>query len=1175
MKKSLLIILLIIVGIDYIFCQSTNNSVKNPFEVTPVSPNAAAICAYGNVPVSNYTGVAEIEVPIYEIDLEGKKFPISLSYSTTGIKVGQEAGDVGLGWKLNAGGCIARDIKGMDDLDPDYGYCWHDLPVQLVGDLNKAWAVSEQSHYATELQQATRGKADYEPDIIHVSLNGSGGQFTFPQLSDKYREKIKRTGRMDSVLWSAHEGNMKAVCIVDGGYDALNGKHLPTWEITDGDGYKYVFSGIERTYPFSFTENTPRSPRGIDADYIFTRMVNNPGNSPTEDEILASYSATAWMPTEITSPKGFSINFIYDEEDIATVPQRTDLEFYKLDMDGRARDIKHDQYTLSFAWIKCKVLKEISFPGGSIEFKRTPRYDIAPYRTTSLPTLVSEIDITDSARQYERKYVLHYDYGQGRQNISSTDIQSRPFLKEVNAPEGSYSFTYDSTPLPDKCSMAYDNLGFYNMQEEYQSERYSPEVYFNDQRLPGRKPTIDFTGSKAGSLTEVSYPTGLTTRIEYEPRYCMAYDESEMTFLHDTVRTVICQLSDSLVSEGVTQDRVYGKEFQVEKGGDYSLTCVTYRIKTSASKNITNFSGCFFNSLIEKYNETEGKWEQLPKNVRGDNTLDVYVLQTDDIINGYSVVKRYTRAYLEKGKYQVLAYPEGPCAQYFSSTVCKEKIVKDTVSFGDNPVSHRLGGVRVKSITDIYDGKALSKTEYAYSEGIVMEPHSTSFAIVNRIQPVPGWSLLMDNENFGTIFSRYSKPYTPFTNSAQGYEIGYRNVEVIRYDGDTVSSITKYNYHSESDCADSVTTLHADYMGGTRLEFPKTFKMSDPLNGKPVTVEYYDGRESILRKESYQYCGKNTDKVNGIYVYTPIPWLADELPPGFYIGLPSEKDEDKYQEYIERMWENPCQMTALSYSIPTSFKMGSILHSTTLYTPQGSIVDREQTSYGLLNDMPQNIRKYTSNGDSIQTEYHYCTDEPSGQKPLYDSNMKNVPFETVKSINGKVINAVRTDFDYGGFGYAVPVRVWSAGGMAPMEPGDFRSHYTLEYEALKYDDYGNVVETTDRDSIHTVYLWSYGYHYPIAIMRGLTDKQLSSVIDRDDYGITFAPDMSRLDALRQTFPNSQIQTITYDRLGNITTLTDPYGVTTYYVYDGQGRLYKIYDQKHNIKHEFLYNYQNK
>ena len=72
-------------------------------KIIPPSPNASALFKFTDVPVSIYTGTANVSVPIYTIQAKGLSVPISLDYHTGGIKLKEEAGWVGLGWALTAG----------------------------------------------------------------------------------------------------------------------------------------------------------------------------------------------------------------------------------------------------------------------------------------------------------------------------------------------------------------------------------------------------------------------------------------------------------------------------------------------------------------------------------------------------------------------------------------------------------------------------------------------------------------------------------------------------------------------------------------------------------------------------------------------------------------------------------------------------------------------------------------------------------------------------------------------------------------------------------------------------------------------------------------------------------------------------------------------------------------
>lgn len=81
----------------------------------PVSPNVASMGEFGNFPIGYHTGTPVIEFPFYEIDLDGLIIPIKLKYNSSGIRVDQESGWVGLGWSLETGGCITKEVRCFND----------------------------------------------------------------------------------------------------------------------------------------------------------------------------------------------------------------------------------------------------------------------------------------------------------------------------------------------------------------------------------------------------------------------------------------------------------------------------------------------------------------------------------------------------------------------------------------------------------------------------------------------------------------------------------------------------------------------------------------------------------------------------------------------------------------------------------------------------------------------------------------------------------------------------------------------------------------------------------------------------------------------------------------------------------------------------------------------------
>ena len=69
-------------------------------QVTPLSPNAASLGRYGDIPVSLSNGIANISVPFFDVKIGSFTLPVTLSYHNNGLKTTEIPSYVGLGWDM-------------------------------------------------------------------------------------------------------------------------------------------------------------------------------------------------------------------------------------------------------------------------------------------------------------------------------------------------------------------------------------------------------------------------------------------------------------------------------------------------------------------------------------------------------------------------------------------------------------------------------------------------------------------------------------------------------------------------------------------------------------------------------------------------------------------------------------------------------------------------------------------------------------------------------------------------------------------------------------------------------------------------------------------------------------------------------------------------------------------
>ena len=149
-----------------------NEQFSKMSEILPPAPNAAAIARYGGVDVDLISGCINKSISLKDFTNKGITVPISLRYTSNGLKVNEYPSRVGMGWAINAGGQISRVIHGRDDLTST-----RYLPNFLMGpnedDINA-------TNYAYTLINVPNTK-DAEPDVFSFSFGNYSGKFVLDE----------------------------------------------------------------------------------------------------------------------------------------------------------------------------------------------------------------------------------------------------------------------------------------------------------------------------------------------------------------------------------------------------------------------------------------------------------------------------------------------------------------------------------------------------------------------------------------------------------------------------------------------------------------------------------------------------------------------------------------------------------------------------------------------------------------------------------------------------------------------------------------------------------------------------------------------------------------------------------------------------------------------------------
>ena len=140
----------------------------------PPSPEPASITKFADVPITHSCGMAEYDIPFYTLQGSELSIPISLHYASGGIKLDEIAGVAGLGWTLEAGGCITRTVMDMPDEFSAPAFC-HELPSgNLLSDLYSMMQTNSATSYLTKI---LRHQVDSSLDYYDYSVCGLRGSF--------------------------------------------------------------------------------------------------------------------------------------------------------------------------------------------------------------------------------------------------------------------------------------------------------------------------------------------------------------------------------------------------------------------------------------------------------------------------------------------------------------------------------------------------------------------------------------------------------------------------------------------------------------------------------------------------------------------------------------------------------------------------------------------------------------------------------------------------------------------------------------------------------------------------------------------------------------------------------------------------------------------------------------
>lgn len=527
------------------------------------TPAASQFQRYGDLPVNANTGTVDINIPFFKLAIKNVEWNVSVNYQTGGIRVGDLASCVGLGWGLGGAGMISARIFQRCDVfvenqanDPDYRKSFDLTPY-----CNPCWNNSCQYNNLTDIG-VVRGIIDdkqYEdtrfllnnlPDIFYLNAGGLSAKFFL-----KNDTGYCMPSRDISII------HTPAV------YPNENNNNYPgTWEVIDENGSKYKFEVR--------------------------------GNSGNESIAENSYNPTFAL-TEIQNVFGEKINFHYTTE--CYTYRSNDQDEYR-DYTGSSPCAGTDGFwsyghrEVYNGVCELRIDSITTTNGQVVYFKYSSRDDLTGPTKLDTVTLYSRTFYYTypATTTFIKSFSLSQSYfGTGANlrlrldSLSELDINGTPNAK--------YNFYYVSDTLPERISASQDSAGYYNGQS-------------NTNLVPGYggNRSFSFSHTKASTLEKVKYPTGGFTLLEYELK---RYGGLRIKRIKDSLDAAMVNLREyeygSPYMAGDAQNINFSKEISesqyVCEGSAFPKTEIICPYTATYSEPVMTLADSYYGERVERY----------------------------------------------------------------------------------------------------------------------------------------------------------------------------------------------------------------------------------------------------------------------------------------------------------------------------------------------------------------------------------------------------------------------------------------------------------------------------------------------------------------------------------------------------------------------------------------------
>lgn len=1136
---------------------STSNAVaQGPSEqsyvtkVTPPSPNAAALAKYGDIPVSYYTGIPNIDIPLYVAQSGDIQLPISLSYHAGGVKINEEAGWTGLGWTLNAGGIVSRSINDKDDLTATYFTTQVPEMMQRATFATKVFG----SVWNTNFYYGQNGAVydwnaaavsnmvgyDLEADLFTFNFNGRSGKFAFTRAQQIIQEK-----KSDLLIEGTSAG----------------------FQITDENGIKYIFAHAEMT--------------------------------DNGTQVLP----TSWYLSKIYSPKGDSISFNYFTAAPASFIPRYS-EIYR-------KGCNTPVYSFSYSTTahQIKYLTSITFRNGHVDFEYENVREDMQVVTAGRKLMSIKVYNNTEALPFKR-FDFTYSYFNNTLGYQFKRLKLDKVTEKGS--DGSslpaHDFVYEEVPaslasISGKNSFSVDHWGYFNgapntgLTPGYvglATWGASIQLHTTHESIQGANRETNPSYSNVFSLKEIVYPTGGKTAFEYESN----------TFDRD-ISTPQGQPLDILQQELVNKQQQIQISTTGTTTGSIDFTNKFGPVEMTITFRCTQNNGCANVKSSFAYGSVYFQALGITRDLMGTeltcNPLGPICTTTLSNLDVPNNVQSWS-GFIAPA---VVGLQEITVIFRWAEPVTLQPTYVNA--------NHFLygGGLRVKQMTNYSDvGKVASikKFEYHYSEDKDNNGTAEIYSYGRRMSPPSYYR----NEILTDMWNNHQVRCPVFTRTSNSVSnlgsIGYDKVIEYNTDGTgtIVSGKTEYQFHNQIDSLISYRYPLAgedSYLVNLPIRKPGIRNLSYSLNGTVKSKIIYKSEGSGYRKlveENNYYSTPNRQTLYNLTYEEIYASDAHMYLTSFYPAIRSEfirLDSTVVRNFPITEAQYLTASTYYFYENPAHVQPTRILN----YGSEGNIVEKRnrytQDNIAGLSTDANNAKNSLVAKHIINPVLESETIE-NGQAQVVRTNYKifspslTLPDNVETKFGGGAFDKRAEFLSYDTKGNLLSQRktsdvessyIWGYNSTLPIAEAInaksneifFTSFEETEGNTASGDAYcgdfsrtGGYSKTVTNLTTNTTYVLT--YWQKTSGQWNVISSEFTLTSPTTSYNINLS---GQVDDVRLYPKAAQITTYTYFLNRGISSVLDPNNVAQYFEYDSFGRLKSIRDYRRSILKSFVYNYQ--